>query len=136
MSYPDILKGIRLINKIKVNEMSNVSKIVIAVASVFLIGFFIVGTSEKSNEQIKNEAFVSGYASLLKHTRMRCNAAVKKHTGVNAPTSPEVDTDQRTYMTLLWKDGKESFDSAECTFTRAKGAITKFVLNGETIISK
>jgi hypothetical protein len=116
--------------------MSNVTKIIIAVVGVFAIGFLVVGTSEKSDQQMQAEAFVSDYASLTKHAHMRCKAAAKKYTGVDFLPSPEVETDKSSYMVLKWKDGKEAFDTAECTFTRSKGGMTKFVLNGKTVYSK
>ena len=116
--------------------MSNVTKGILAVVGFFLIGFLIVGTSEKSEEEKKNESLVTGYGTLSRITTMRCKAEIKKHTGANVYFPSETKSDKSSYLTLIWKDNKEGFKNAECTFTRSKGAITNLVIDGKTYISK
>ncbi len=116
--------------------MSNATKGILAVVGFFLIGFLIVGTSEKSDEEKKNESFVSGFGTLSKMTTMRCKAEIKKHTGANVYFPTETKSDKSSYMTLIWKDNKEGFKDAECTFTRSNGAVTNLVIDGKTYISK
>ncbi|WP_419602528.1 hypothetical protein [Thiolapillus sp.] len=116
--------------------MSTATKGILAVVGFFLIGFLIVGTSEKSEEEKKNESFVTGFATLSKTTTMRCKSEIKKHTGANVYFPTETKTDKNDYMTLIWKNNREGFKDAECTFTRSKGTVTRLVIDGKTYISK
>ena len=61
--------------------MSDTAKLIIAVLGVFAAGFFIVGTSEKSEEEKKSDAFVAAYSSMTKMANDKCPKAIKKETG-------------------------------------------------------
>lgn len=117
--------------------MSKTQQLIVAVLGVFAVGFFIVGTSERTEEQKTNDSMVSGYAAMSKMANNKCKAAVKKHTGNPVFFPSDTQSDKQSYMTLIWTgDPGDSFKTASCTFTRAKGAITELVIDGKTVISR
>ena len=117
--------------------MSDVSKGIFAVVGVFIIGFLIVGTSGKSEEEKKNEALVSGDAAMSKMASKKCPAAIKKHVGQSVFFPSETESDKQSYMTLTWKGGKnDNYKLITCTFTRSVGGISELVIDGKTVKSK
>ena len=117
--------------------MTDVSKGIAAVVAVFIVGFLIVGTSEKSEEEKKNDAMVSGYASMSQMASKKCPAAIKKHMGSPVFFPSETESDKQSYMTLTWKGGKDDkYKLITCTFTRSVGGISELVIDGKTVQSK
>lgn len=117
--------------------MSNTAKLIIAFLGFIVIGFVIVGTSEKSEEEKKNDAFVSGYGTMSSMASKKCPQAIKKHTGKSVFFPTKTESDKQTYITLTWEGGKDdNFKTAVCRFERARGGIAELVIDGETVISK
>ena len=117
--------------------MSKTQQLMAALAAAMLVGFLLVGTSEKTEEEKANEAMVSGYAQMSRMTTMKCPKAIKKHTGSQVYTEESTDTDKVSYITRTWKGGKgDNFKIAKCTFTLATGGITELDIDGKKVISK
>lgn len=117
--------------------MSDVSKGIAAIVGVFIIGFLIVGTSEKSEEEKQSDSMVAGYASMAQMATKKCPAAIKAKLGVPVYFPSETDSDKQSYITMTWKgEEKDKYKLITCTFTRSIGGISELVIDGETIISK
>lgn len=117
--------------------MTDTAKLIIAVLGVFAVGFFIVGTSEKSEEEKKSDAFVAAYSSMTKMANKKCPAAIKKHTGTAVFFPSSTDSDKESYITMTWEGGpKDNFKKAVCKFVRARGGIGELVIDDKVIIDK
>ena len=117
--------------------MSDISKGLAAIVGVFVIGFLIVGTSEKSEEEKQSDSMVAGYASMSQMASNKCPAAIKSQIGQSVYFPSETESDKQSYITMTWKGGeKDNFKLITCTFTRAIGGISKLVIDDKTIISK
>ena len=117
--------------------MSNVTKLIISVVGFLLIGFFIVGTSEKSEEEKKNDAFVSGYGAMSSMASKKCPQAIKKHTGSPVFFPSKTDSDKQTYIVLTWEGGKnDKFKTAVCRFERSRGGIAELIIDGKAVIDR
>ncbi len=117
--------------------MSDTAKLIIAVLGVFAVGFFIVGTSEKSEEEKKSDAFVAGYSSMSKMANDKCPKAVKKHTGSPVFFPSDTESDKQSYITMTWIGGPDdNFKKAVCKFVRARGGIGELTIDDKVVISK
>ncbi|MGR8935638.1 MAG: hypothetical protein ACU837_14785 [Gammaproteobacteria bacterium] len=117
-------------------KMSTTTLTIIAVFGFFAVGFILVGTSEKSDEEKQIESMVNNYRNLTNMASKKCPEAIKKNTGVDAFFPTSTNSDKQSYITMVWKDHKEGFKEATCTFKQAIGGISELVIDGKTLISK
>lgn len=117
-------------------KMSTTTMMIIAVASFFAAGFILVGTSEKSEDEKQVESMVNQYGAMTSMASKKCPEAIKKQTGVDAYFPTSTNSDKQSYITMVWKDHKEGFKDATCTFKLAIGGISELVIDGKTVISK
>jgi hypothetical protein len=117
-------------------KMSTTTLTIIAVAGFFAAGFILVGTSEKSEDEKQIESMVNQYGAMTGMASKKCPEAIKKNTGVDAYFPTDTNSDKQSYITMVWKDHKEGFKEATCTFKLAIGGISELVIDGKTIISK
>jgi hypothetical protein len=117
-------------------KMSTTTLTIIAVAGFFAAGFILVGTSEKSDEEKQVESMVNQFGAMTSMASKKCPGAIKQHTGVDAYFPTSTESDKQSYITMVWKDHKEGFKDATCTFKLAIGGISELVIDGKTIISK
>lgn len=119
--------------------MSHVQKMMIAVAALFGIGFFMVGSNkEQTVEQKEAGAMVRALSGMQNMAHSKCPKLIKKHTGsrVNSLVSNS-ETDKATYLTLEWLGEKDdNFKKATCTLTVQRGGISKLVIDGIAVIDK
>ena len=119
---------------------NNTTKIVIAVASVFIIGFVMVGANkQKTVEEMEHEAMIRNYVTLQSMANDKCPKAVFDETGEQVYFPSSTDTDKDSYITLNW-EGENSatggFKTASCTLKASIGGISKLVIDGKEIINK
>jgi hypothetical protein len=119
--------------------MGETQKIMIAIAGLFAVGFFMVGTNDnQSEEQKEAAAMIRAVAGIQGMAGQKCPKLIKKHTGTS-PTSlvSRTDSDRATYLTLEWKGEEgDTFKLATCTLQVSLGGISKLVIDGKTVIDK
>lgn len=101
-----------------------------------LVGVVIVATSEKSDEEKLNDAFVQSAGMLFRYANEKCTDAVRKNTGAMVYQPTETSSDKQNYATLIWRSDKGNFKEAKCTFKQNIGGIAELVIDGKTIISR
>jgi len=121
--------------------MNKTQQLMAAVAGVFIVGFFMVGSNkEETNEFKANAAMVRAVTAMQSMANQKCPSAIKRATGDTVYFATDTDTDKETYVSLTWDsaktDDKYSFKKAECTLHLTVGGISKLVIDGETIIEK
>ncbi len=121
--------------------MSDVQKLMVAIAAVFIIGFFMVGSNnEESNESREGAAMIRAVTAMQTMASSKCPTAIKDATGDQVYFSTSTDTDKQTYVSMTWDasktDDKYSFKKAVCTLHLTVGGISKLVIDGKAIIDK
>ncbi len=118
--------------------MSEVQKIMLAVAFAIGAGFLLVGTSkQQSSEQLEAAAMIRTYTAMQDMANKKCRLAIKQKTGSQIFYPSETDSDKDTYLTMKWIGEKDqNFKDALCTLRLAQGGISKLVIDGEVIIDK
>lgn len=116
--------------------MSDFMKAMIGFVALMVVGFVIVGTSEQSEEEKLNAAFVQSANMLFKYANEKCTAAVREKTGTMVYQPTETSSDKQSYATLIWRSDKGDFKEAKCTFKQDIGGISELIIDGDTIISK
>ncbi len=115
--------------------MSKTQQIMAAVGGVILVGFLLVGTSEKTDQEKASEAMVSGFAQMSRMSSLYCPKEIQKHTGSQVYSAESTESDNVSYITRTWKGGKDdNFKVAICTFA-AVGKITALDIDGKKVIS-
>ncbi len=119
--------------------MGNAQKMMIAVAAVFAIGFYMVGANKEStNEEKQSASMIRDVANMQRIAHKRCLQLIKEHTGKGyAGLVSRSESDKSTYLTLEWKGGEgDNFKDVSCTVSVIEGGISKFILDGKAIIDK
>lgn len=121
--------------------MSEVQKIILAVAGVFIAGFILVGVSKQdaTPEQQEAASTIRNYVAMQTMASEKCPAAIKTHTGEQVFFAAETLSDKETYITMKWvgENGKTGgFKSASCTLKAALGGISELVIDDKVIIKK
>jgi hypothetical protein len=118
--------------------MSHFQKIMLAVAGVFAVGFFMVGQSKQQTpQQMEAAAMIRTYAAMTDMANTKCRLAVKQHTGTQVYFPTETESDKDTYITMIWVGEKDqNFKNALCTLRLAQGGISKLVIDGKVITDK
>ena len=116
--------------------MTKTTQLIASIVGFILVGYLVVGTSEKSDEEKKNDALISGYAAMSSMASKKCPKAIKEHTQQNAYFPTSTDTDRTTYMILKWENQTGKFKNATCYFERAQGGISKLEIDGKIIIER
>lgn len=118
--------------------MSHVQKIMLAIASAFAVGFFLVGQSKQQTpQQMEASAMIRTYAAMTEMANTKCRLAVKLHTGNEVYFPSETESDKDTYITMKWIGEKnQTFKEALCTLRLAQGGISKLVIDGKVITDK
>jgi hypothetical protein len=121
--------------------MSEVQKIMIAVASVFVMGFVLVGLSKEDQpvEQIEAAAKIRNNVAMQTMASDKCPPKIKQETGEQVYFPSEVLGDKETYVTLKWvgeNSDKGGFKNASCTLHAALGGISELIIDGKVIINK
>ncbi len=120
--------------------MSNTTKIVIAVAGVFVIGFAMVGANkQQSKEEMEATAMIRNYAAIQGMANQKCPKAIEEATGEQVLFPSKTESDKDSYITLFW-DGENTanggFKNASCTLKASLGGISELVVDGEVLIKK
>jgi len=116
--------------------MTKTTQLIASIVGFILVGYIVVGTSEKSDEEKKNDALISGYAAMSTMASKKCPKAIKEHTKQNAYFPTSTDSDKTTYMVLKWENQTGKFKNAICRFERAQGGIVKLEIDGEVVIER
>jgi hypothetical protein len=121
--------------------MSQTTKIVIAVASVFAMGFLLVGQSkqDKSPAEMEAASMIRNYANIQGMANQKCPAAVEEATGEKVFFPSKTESDKDTYITLFWEGenvGSGGFKKASCTLKGSLGGISELVVDDKVIIKK
>ena len=123
----------------KEGGLGNAQKIMIAVASVFAMGFFLVGSNKEStDEQKKSAAMIRDVANMQRIAHKKCPMLIKQHTGSQITSLvSRTDSDKATYLTLEWVGEKtDNFKLATCTLSVTQGGISNLVIDDKVIIDK
>lgn len=120
--------------------MSQTTKLVIAVASVFAIGFLLVGQSkQKTTAEIEAESMIRNYAAIQGMANQKCPKAVEEATGEQVFFPNKTESDKDTYITLFWEGENAAnggFKNAHCTLKATLGGISELVVDDKVIIKK
>ncbi len=121
--------------------MSEVQKIMMAVASVFIMGFVLVGLSKEDQtaEQMEAAAKIRAVVALQMMANEKCPPKIKEATGEQVYTTSETETDKETYLTLKWvgeNADKGGFKKASCTLHTSLGGISELIIDDKVIIKK
>ena len=121
--------------------MSEVQKIMIAVAGAFLAGFILVGVSkqEPSTEVKEAAGKIRNHVAMQTMASQKCPEAIKQHTGEQVFFATETLSDKETYLTMKW-DGenvnKGGFKKASCTISASLGGISELIIDDKVITKK
>lgn len=119
--------------------LGGAQKMMLAVAAVFGIGFFLVGSNKEStDEQKKSAAMIRDVANMQRIAHKKCPMLIKQHTGSQITSLvSRTDSDKATYLTLEWVGEKDdNFKLATCTLSVTQGGISKLVIDDKVIIDK
>lgn len=120
--------------------MSNNTKIVIAIASVFAIGFLLVGQSkQQTNAEIEAASMIRNYANIQAMANQKCPQAVEENTGEKVYFPSKTESDKDTYITLFWEGenvGSGGFKKASCTLKAKLGGISELIIDDKVLIKK
>ncbi|MGZ8136918.1 MAG: hypothetical protein ACXW1W_08210 [Methylococcaceae bacterium] len=121
--------------------MSEVQKIMIAIAGVIIAGFILVGVSKQDPTPAQQEAAstIRNYVAMQTMASDKCPVAIKNATGEQVFFPSETVSDKETYITLKWvgENAKTGgFKAASCTLKAALGGISELVIDEKVIIKK
>lgn len=121
--------------------MSEVQKIMMAVAAVFVMGFVLVGLSKEKQtpDQVEAAAKIRNTVAMQTMASEKCPPKVKEATGEQVFFPSEVESDKETYVTLKWvgeNAEKGGFKNASCTLHANLGGISELVIDDKVIIKK
>jgi hypothetical protein len=121
--------------------MSETQKILLAVVSVFVMGFVLVGLSKEkqSVEQMQASAQIRNNVAMQTMANEKCPPKIKEETGEQVYFPTSVDGDKETYVTLKWvgENGeKGGFKNASCTLHASLGGISELIIDDKVIIKK
>ena len=121
--------------------MSEIQKIMLAVAGMIVAGFVLVGVSkqEPSNEQKEAASMIRNYVAMQTMAGDKCPQAILKETGEQVFFPSETKSDKETYITLKWvgeNAKKGGFKTASCTLHGSLGGISELIIDDKVIIKK
>jgi len=119
-------------------NISGAQKMMIAVAAVFAMGFFMVGQNkEQTDDQKKSASKIRDVANMQRIAHKKCPQLIKEHTGTQVTSLVESESDQATYLTLEYTGEEgENFKKIFCTLSVTQGGISKLVIDGKAVIDK
>ncbi len=121
--------------------MTEVQKIIMAVAGVFIMGFVLVGLSKQDQpiEQVEAAAKIRNNVAMQTMASDKCPPKIKQETGEQVFFPSEVLSDKETYVTLKWvgeNGDKGGFKHASCTLLGSLGGISELIIDDKVIINK
>ncbi len=118
--------------------MTEVQKLMIAVVSVFVVGFIMVGASkQESNEQKEAASQIRTLVAMQEMANQKCPKLILNKTGSQVYFPSKTDTDKTSYVTLEWIGDKDSnFKTASCTLHLSIGGVSKLVIDDQVLIDK
>lgn len=121
--------------------MSEVQKIMIAVVSVFVIGFVMVGLSKEDQpvEQVEAAAKIRNNVAMQTMANEKCPPKIKEITGEQVFFPSATESDKETYVTLKWvgeNADNGGFKNASCTLHASLGGISELIIDEKIIIKK
>lgn len=112
------------------NEMSQVTKALIAFACVMLVGFIIVGTTKESATDKLEATFI--HSSMLSKSALeKCSNTLYSRTKERVYNPTESSGDQNTFVELTWRTSG-AVKEATCRYEQGVG-ITSLTFNGQKI---
>ncbi len=121
--------------------MSEVQKIIMAVAGLFVMGFVLVGASKEDQtiEQMEGAAKIRAIVAMQMMANEKCPEKIKEITGEQVYITSETESDKETYLTLRWvgeNAEKGGFKNASCTLHSSLGGISELIIDDKVIIKK
>ncbi|MDO9168995.1 MAG: hypothetical protein Q7U18_07875 [Methylobacter sp.] len=121
--------------------MSEVQKIIMAVAAVFIMGFVLVSASKEDQtiEQMEGAAKIRAVVAMQMMANEKCPEKIKEITGEQVYLTSETESDKETYLTLKWvgeNAEKGGFKNASCTLHSSLGGISELIIDDKVIIKK
>ncbi|WP_432741826.1 hypothetical protein ABXJ76_15805 [Methylobacter sp. G7] len=121
--------------------MSEVQKIIMAVAAVFIMGFVLVSASKEDQtiEQMESAAKIRAVVAMQMMANEKCPEKIKEITGEQVYLTSETESDKETYLTLKWvgeNAEKGGFKNASCTLHSSLGGISELIIDDKVIIKK
>jgi len=121
------------------DEMSNSQKMMIAVALVFGIGFFMVGSNkEQTDEERRSSAMIRDRANMNRIAGQKCPKLIETHTGTQITSLvSNTKTDNSTYLTYEYNGEKGyNFQKASCTLSASDTGfhISSLVIDGKDVV--
>lgn len=122
-------------------SMSEVQKIIMAVAAVFIMGFVLVSASKEDQtiEQMEGAAKIRAVVAMQMMANEKCPEKIKEITGEQVYLTSETESDKETYLTLKWvgeNAEKGGFKNASCTLHSSLGGISELIIDDKVIIKK
>ena len=121
--------------------MSEIQKIMLSVAAVFITGFILVGASKEDQtvDQMESAAKIRAIVAMQTMANEKCPLKIKEATGEQVFITSETETDKETYLTLKWvgeNADKGGFKKASCTLNSTLGGISELIIDDKVIIKK
>jgi len=112
-----------------------------AVASVFVMGFVLVGLSKEDQpaDQVEAAAKIRNNVAMQTMANEKCPVKIKEATGEQVFFPSEIDSDKETYVTLKWvgeNSNNGGFKNASCTLHSSLGGISELIVDDKVIIKK
>lgn len=122
-------------------SVSEVQKIIMAVAAVFIMGFVLVSASKEDQtiEQMESAAKIRAVVAMQMMANEKCPEKIKEITGEQVYLTSETESDKETYLTLKWvgeNAEKGGFKNASCTLNSSLGGISELIIDDKVIIKK
>jgi hypothetical protein len=126
-------------NETSEEGISHTQKMIMAVAAVFVAGYFAVGSTKienKSAEQLESEAMITSYASMMRIGIRKCPDEILSYTKAQVFNHNSVEGDKSTYLTLVYDGDDKNFKKAECTISLIYGGMSKLVIDGKVLVDR
>jgi len=118
--------------------MGKKQTIIIAVATVSVLGFLLWAVSQPLSHQPQDKEPAPQLPSPIAMQSMatqKCPKLIQNKTGAQIYFPSKSDTDQKTYVTMTWTGGKGAhFKTASCTVLFSSGEVSKLVIDDQVLI--
>lgn len=113
---------------------SQAVKAAVGFAIVVIVGFIIVATTRETPQEKVQGALLQTSSLLNKLALGKCTEEIRKETGVHPYTPSESNSDNMTYVSLVWNN-VGAVNRVECRYVVDQG-ISLLKLDDRTIMEK
>jgi len=118
--------------------MGNKQTIIIAVATVSVLGFLLFAVNkQQSHKEQPNEPApqIPALVAMQSMATQKCPKLIQNKTGAQVHFPSKSDTDKKTYVIMEWIAEKgANFKTASCTLLFSTGEVSKLVIDDQVLI--